>query len=299
MIKASPILVKALAVAIVIILVIVGIVYASNQLAVSSTSGSNLTSTPTGTANPTVTPPITQSPTPLPTSPLTTQTPTLLPTSPPTSAPTTVPTPAPTPAPTAPPTVAPTPIPTPVPTPAPTLPPMAPPATLVIFDFDTGSPIITSTIPTPLNQTKDLVTAQFSSPTPSGFSVQRYETTLYKLSQFQGNYLLDNNPTRDTLQIKFSQPITRITFVFATFESEGLPGDQPSLIYLNAFLGTTSVGSTSARGTWPTGGDYYPQGTLTFDSGGQPFDTVKIDLPFQGATKAVDYMIDTVTIRTA
>ena len=129
--------------------------------------------------------------------------------------------------------------------------------------------------------------------------MQNTQTTVYKLSQFQGNFLADNNPSRDTLEIKFSQAITRITFVFATVEAEGLPGDQPSLIYLNAYLGTTSVGSTSARGTWPTGGDYYPQGTLTYDSGGQPFDTVKIDIPFQGPTKAVDFMIDTIIVRTA
>ena len=129
--------------------------------------------------------------------------------------------------------------------------------------------------------------------------MQNSQTAVYKLSQLQANFLADNNPSRDTLEIKFSQPINRISFVFATVEAEGLPGDQPSLIYLNSYLGTTSVGTSSARGTWPTGGDFYPQGTLTYDSGGQPFDTVRIDIPYQGPTEAVDFMIDTIIVRTA
>ncbi|HSQ48843.1 MAG TPA: hypothetical protein VLL96_04070 [Candidatus Deferrimicrobiaceae bacterium] len=296
--KINPLVIKVLAITVVIVVAIAAIVYASNQLAANSISDSTPTPTPTGTANPTNQPTISSSPTPnptaVPTTPSNTQSPG--PTNPqptPTAAPTVAPTPIPTPTPSPVPTAPPTPVPTPTP------PPTAPPLTVVTFDFDTATPIITTRLPTPFNQTKDLVTAQFSSPTPSGFSVQNTQTTLYKLSQFQGNFLADNNPSRDTLEIKFSQAVTRITFVFATVEAEGLPGDMPSLIYLNAYLGTTSVASTSARGTWPTGGDYYPQGTLTYDSGGQPFDNVKIDIPYQGPTEAVDFMIDTIIVRTA
>ena len=284
--KTNPLVTKVLAITVVIVVAIAAILYSSNQLAANSISDSSPTPTPTGTANPTNQPTSASSPTTNPnaiptTTPSDTQSP----------GPTNL---QPTPIPTAAPTPAPTPMPTPTPTP-----PVAPPLTIVTFDFDTATPIITTRLPTPFNQTKDLVTAQLSSPTPSGFSVQNTQTTLYKLSQFQGNFLMDNNPSRDILQIKFSQTITRISFVFATVEAEGLPGDQPSLIYLNAYLGTTSVAMTSARGTWPTGGDYYPQGTLTFDSGGQPFDTVRIDIPYQGPTEAVDFMIDTIIVRTA
>jgi hypothetical protein len=281
--KTNPLVIRVLAITIVIVVAIAAIILVSNQLAANSISEASPTPTPTGTANPTTQPTFSSSPTPNPTA---------LPTTQPTGSSNPQPTPIPTP----PPTIAPTPIPTPSPVPTP---PTAPPLTVVTFDFDTATPIITTRLPTPFNQTKDLVTAQFSSPTPSGFSVQNSQTALYKLSQFQGNFLADNNPSRDTLEIKFSQAITRITFVFATVEAEGLPGDQPSLIYLNAYLGTSSVASTSARGTWPTGGDYYPQGTLTYDSGGQPFDTVRIDIPYQGPTEAVDFMIDTIIVRTA
>ena len=281
--KTNPLVIRVLAITIVIVVAIAAIILVSNQLAANSISEASPTPTPTGTANPTTQPTFSSSPTPNPTA---------LPTTQPTGSSNPQPTPIPTP----PPTIAPTPIPTPSPVPTP---PTAPPLTVVTFDFDTATPIITTRLPTPFNQTKDLVTAQFSSPTPSGFSVQNSQTALYKLSQFQGNFLADNNPSRDTLEIKFSQTITRITFVFATVEAEGLPGDQPSLIYLNAYLGTSSVASTSARGTWPTGGDYYPQGTLTYDSGGQPFDTVRIDIPYQGPTEAVDFMIDTIIVRTA
>lgn len=283
--KTNPMVIKALAITVVIVIAIAAIILVSNQLAANSISEATPTPTPTGTANPTTQPTFSSSPTANPTS---------LPTTQPTGSSVPQPTPVPTP----PPTIAPTPIPTPTPSPVPT-PPTAPPLTVVTFDFDTATPIITTRLPTPFNQTKDLVTAQFSSPTPSGFSVQNSQTALYKLSQLQGNFLADNNPSRDTLEIKFSQAITRISFVFATVEAEGLPGDQPSLIYLNAYLGTSSVASTSARGTWPTGGDFYPQGTLTYDSGGQPFDTVRIDIPYQGPTEAVDFMIDTIIIRTA
>jgi len=297
--KINPLIIKALAIIVVIVVAIAAIIYVSNQLGTNSISEPTPTPTPTGSANPTTQPTIspspTANPTALPTTPSNTQTPG--PSNPtPTPMPTPTPTVAPTPTPT--PTPVPTPTPTPVPTPTPT-PPTAPPLTIVTFDFDTATPIITTRLPTPFSQTKDLVTAQFSSPTPSGFSVQNNQTALYKLSQLQANFLADNNPSRDTLEIKFSQPINRISFVFATVEAEGLPGDQPSLIYLNSYLGTTSVGTSSARGTWPTGGDFYPQGTLTYDSGGQPFDTVRIDIPYQGPTEAVDFMIDTVIVRTA
>jgi len=282
--KTNPVIIKALAVTIlIVVLAVAGIIYASNQSAATSLSDSNPTPTPTSTANPTTQPTSSTSPPPNPTAQPTTSTNNQ-------SSSNTQPTPVP--------TSAQTPTPTPPPTPVPT-PVTGPPLTSITFDFDTATPIITTRLPTPFNQTKDLVTAHFSSPTPAGFSVQNYQTTFYKLSQFQGNFLQDNNPSRDTFEIKFSQSITKIGFVFATVESEGLPGDQPSLIYLNAYLGTTSVGETSTRGTWPTGGDYYPQGTLTYDSGSQPFDTVKINIPFQGQKKAVDFMVDTIIVTTA
>ncbi|MEM3881302.1 MAG: hypothetical protein QXD19_06110 [Candidatus Bathyarchaeia archaeon] len=62
----------------------------------------------------------------------------------------------------------------------------------------------------------------FASPsdTPSEptFSIQSYETTLISLSEFSGKYLYDNKPSRDVLEIRFSQPLIGITLTFATVE---------------------------------------------------------------------------------
>jgi hypothetical protein len=155
---------------------------------------------------------------------------------------------------------------------------------------------------TPLTQTKDGIQAQFSSSSdPAGFSVQSYSTTFYKLSQFQGNYLSDNKPTRDTLEIRFNQPIMSVSFTFATFEFDGGPTSQPSYISLTAYMDSTAnqIGSTTARGPWPSGGDAYPQGTLTYNSANGPFNLIRIELPYQGLESSVDYLIDTVTIKTS
>jgi len=154
---------------------------------------------------------------------------------------------------------------------------------------------------TPLSQSKDGITAQFSSSSdPAGFSVQSYSTTLYKLSQFLGNYLSDSKPSRDTLEIRFNQPIKSVTFTFATFEFDRGPTSQPSYITLTAYMDSTAnqIGSTNARGTWPTGGDAYPQGTLTYNSATSSFNLIRIELPYQGLESSVDYLIDTLTVKT-
>jgi hypothetical protein len=154
---------------------------------------------------------------------------------------------------------------------------------------------------TPLSQTKEGITAQFSSSSdPAGFSVQSYSTTFYKLSQFQGNYINDNKPTRDILEISFNRPLNSVTFTFATFEFDRGPTSQPSYILLTAYMDSTAnqIGSTTARGTWPSGGDAYPQGTLTYNSANGPFNLIRIELPYQGLESSVDYLIDTITIKT-
>jgi len=58
-------------------------------------------------------------------------------------------------------------------------------------------------------------------------------------------------------------------------------------------ISTPAVGSATARGVLT--GDTYPQCTLSFESGGQPFNLVVIELVFQqnGATY---FMVDNMAV---
>lgn len=182
-------------------------------------------------------------------------------------------------------------------TPPATVPPTTT-TTTTAFDFDTGLPSLSAGQSTPFDQTSGGVTAQFSSPSdPATFSVQSHDTTFLILSQFSGNYLFDNDPFRNSLHIRFSRQLASITLTFATTDSHG-PGnvEEPSDIKLTAYLdsdGTTPVGSATARGSFSS--DSFPQGTLSFDSGGQPFNLVVIDLLFQprGGT---NFLVDDITV---
>jgi uncharacterized protein (UPF0333 family) len=171
----------------------------------------------------------------------------------------------------------------------------------VTFDFDAGSPLLAEGQNLPFNQTSKGITAYFSSPsdTPSGsaFSIQTYETTFTKLSQFTGKYLYDNNFTsRDALEIGFSQQLKSISLTFATIEYQT---DQTRLadITLTAYMNsadTTPVGSASARGTVLTG--LYPQGVLSFDSSGQPFNIVRIEIPFEVSGEITNFFVDNIRV---
>jgi len=172
------------------------------------------------------------------------------------------------------------------------------PETTVSFDFDNGYPLLAETQNTPLNQTVSGITAHFSSPsdtvTAPAFSIQSYDTTFTKLSQFSGKYLYDNKPSRDTLEIEFSQQLESVTFTFATVEY----GTDPSDIKLTAFLGSNDmspVGSTTASGTYETG--LYPQGVLSFNSVGKPFNLLRIEIPFQGAGSPTNFYVDNIIVR--
>lgn len=171
------------------------------------------------------------------------------------------------------------------------------PESTVSFDFDHGYPLLAETQNTPLNQTVSDITAHFSSPsdtvTAPAFSIQSYDTTFIKLSQFSGKYLYDNKPSRDTLEIEFSQQLESVTLTFATVEYR----TDPSNIKLTAFLGssdTSPVGSTTASGTYQTG--LYPQGILSFDSADKPFNLLRIEIPFQGTESPPNFYVDNIVI---
>ena len=167
----------------------------------------------------------------------------------------------------------------------------------IAFDFDTGAPTLSEGQNTPLDQTSGGVTAHFSSPSdPATYSVQSYGTTFLVLSQFSGKYLFDNKPSSDYLDIKFSTSVLITNLTFATIEVHGGPGTEPCYITLTAYVDSptsTPVGSTMARGTWSS--DSYPQGTLSFDSGGKPFNLVRLYMPYQrpGVT---DFFVDNVVV---
>ena len=169
----------------------------------------------------------------------------------------------------------------------------------VVFDFDNGYPLLAETQNTPFNQTLNGVTAYFSSPsdttTAPAFSIQSYDTTFIKLSQFSGKYLYDNKPSRDSLEIRFSQQLKSITLTFATVEYKTEPSNITLTAYMNS-IDTPLVGSSISCGTFNNA--LYPQGTLTFDSGGHPFNLVRIQIPYQGTEGATNFFVDNIIVTT-
>lgn len=168
--------------------------------------------------------------------------------------------------------------------------------TTVIFDFDTGSPVLLTGKSVPFNQIKSGLTAYFSSPSGSAtFSVQNDSTTSFKMSQFSGKYLYDTKPSRDILDVKFSAEIIAINFTFATVESYGEDVIVPSELLLTSYKNTNLIGTTKAYGTFSS--DSYPQGTLSFNSG-EPFNWVRISIPAQ-ASGTTDFLVDNIEVAAA
>ncbi len=172
-------------------------------------------------------------------------------------------------------------------------------ALTVTFDFDTGTPPLSAGIGTPLDQTKTGVSAHFSSPSDSigqGYSVQNAGTTFWTLSLFSGNYLIPNSVFKSFLDIKFSQQLTAITLDFATADFQQV--EVPSPLQVTAYENSTAtpIGSATAQGTY--GGDTMPMGTLSFNSGGKPFNLVELGLPFY-PNGASDFLVDNITVTVA
>ena len=163
-------------------------------------------------------------------------------------------------------------------------------AQTVTFDFDTGTPVLPVGRNTPLEQTSGGITARFGSPNDPAFSVQTDASTSWRLSRFSGKYLSPNSINRNPLYILFSGRVTGITFTFATADFEV---EVPTTMQLTAYLDSTSVGSVTAHGTYA--GDTMPMGTLTFNSGGRPFNAVEI-VPLLQTRGATAFLIDNVVV---
>jgi hypothetical protein len=124
-------------------------------------------------------------------------------------------------------------------------------AQTVTFDFDTATPILSNGQNTPFDQTSGGISAHFSSPSGAAFSVQSDGSTGWRMSRFSGKYISDNNLNKNLLDIKFGQPISRITLTFATADFHQV--EVPTTIQLTAYVDSTggaAVGSANAHGAY-------------------------------------------------
>ncbi|MEN8614421.1 hypothetical protein ABFB09_03925 [Dehalogenimonas sp. THU2] len=164
------------------------------------------------------------------------------------------------------------------------------------FDFDTGSPVLGVGQSIPFSQTVGGVVTEFSSTFGAAYSIQNQASTDFILSQFSGKYLYDNDVSKSSLQLKFSQRINSITISFATVDSHG-PGnvETPTEIRLNAYVDSATsslVGTATARGAFTT--DTYPQGIISFNSNlGFNLITLETEPVLRGASA---FFIDRITI---
>lgn len=168
-------------------------------------------------------------------------------------------------------------------------------AQTVTFDLDTGVPVLVSGVNLPVEQTAGGVTARFAGAAGSGsFSVQDQGTTGYVLSLFSGHYLFANGLGTHTLDITFTKPVRSVTLAFATADFQQV--ETPTTLLLTAYStagGTALIGSVTAHGTYAA--DTMPMGTVSFDSGGAPFDMVELSIPFQPQGSSI-FLVDNVVV---
>jgi hypothetical protein len=168
-------------------------------------------------------------------------------------------------------------------------------AATVTFNFDNVAPVFAPGTPVPVTQSVGAITATFSSPAGPAFSVQDANSTTLVLSTFSGSYLYPNTAVRNALDISLNRSLLELTLRFATVDS--FDPEIPSNIELTAFLNSVAVGSPlTTHGSFIVG-DTYPQGTLGFGLGGQPFNSVRLIVPFQ-ATGATTFLVDSITVIT-
>jgi hypothetical protein len=169
-------------------------------------------------------------------------------------------------------------------------------ADTITFDFDNGSPTLSSLLNLPVDQTSGGLTAHFGFLPGGGFSLQSDGTTGWHLSQFTGLYVNPNSLSPGPLEIAFSQPVTDISFVFATADFN--QAELATIIQLTAYMdstGTSVVGSTTTRGSYGT--DSMPMGTLSFSSG-TPFSFVDIGIPQGQPQGTADFLVDNIAVTT-
>ena len=163
------------------------------------------------------------------------------------------------------------------------------------FDFDTGTPAVGPTQGMPATQTKNGVTATFST-LAGGWSVQN-NFYYWVPKVFSGNFLYPST-WGSTMAVEFSQPVTNFTISFFTGELSS-EYNTAGLVRVTAYTNsgmTTPVATGSTRGAWVSGS--YPEGVLSFGSLA-PVTKVKIEVPTQTPVPSYLFWVDNIVVQLA
>lgn len=165
----------------------------------------------------------------------------------------------------------------------------------VSFDFDSGTPTLGPGQGLPAQQTKNGVTASFST-LAGGWSVQ---DTFYfwKPALFSGNFLYPST-WGSSMAVEFSQPITNFAMTFFTGEVSS-EYDTAAQVKVTAYSNTAvsnPVATGTARGAWVSGA--YPEGILSFGSA-TPFNKVTLEIPSQNPVPSYLLFVDNITVQLA
>jgi len=148
-----------------------------------------------------------------------------------------------------------------------------------IFNFDSATLGTTTTF----SEAESGLAATFSSPIANGFEIAPASGNGF--NTLTGNVLESPGPTLAgafaPLTISFSQNATGLSMDFATVG--------PDALILDAFENSTFVGQASDHGSIPPG-NFYPEGTLSFD--GSLFNSVTL------STDSPYFAIDNLDVRT-
>ena len=171
----------------------------------------------------------------------------------------------------------------------------APAGASATFDFDTGTPAVGPGQGMPATQTKNGVTATFST-LAGGWSVQN-NFSFWVPRVFSGNFLYPST-WGSTMAVEFSQPVTNFTMAFLTGEVSS-EYNTAGLVLVTAYTNsamTNPVATGSARGAWVSGA--YPEGVLSFGSA-TPFTKVKIEVPSQNPVPSYILFVDNLVVQLA
>src|SRR5512137_1387510 len=171
----------------------------------------------------------------------------------------------------------------------------APAGVSATFDFDTGAPSVGPGQGMPATQTKNGVTATFST-LAGGWSVQN-DFYYWVPRVFSGNFLYPST-WGSTMAAEFSQPVTNFTMAFFTGEVSS-EYNTAGLVRVTAYTNsavTNPVATGSARGAWVSGA--YPEGVLSFGSA-TPFTKVNIEVPSQSPVPSYLFFVDNMVVQLA
>jgi hypothetical protein len=171
----------------------------------------------------------------------------------------------------------------------------APAGVSATFDFDTGTPAVSPGQGMPATQTKNGVTATFST-LAGGWSVQN-NFYYWVPSVFSGNFLYPST-WGSTMAVEFSEPVTNFTMAFFTGELSS-DYNTAGLVRVTAYTNsamTNPVATGSTRGAWVSGA--YPEGVLSFGSA-TPFTKVKIEVPSQTPVPSYLFWVDNIVVQLA